>query len=83
MKVSEQLRELEEVAEKKAIRVSYEALGVGTGGLCKVRGEHRVILDKRSSERERVNLLAQILSKFSLDDIFVTEETRRLVELNS
>ena len=38
------------LAEKKSIRISYEAIGgeLGAGGLCKVKGVHRVIVDKRA-----------------------------------
>jgi hypothetical protein len=82
MKIDETLRELEGVAEKKKIRVSYEAIGgeLGAGGLCKVKGEHRVIVDKRATDGEKVTVLAQALSRFPLDDLFISEETRALIE---
>jgi hypothetical protein len=82
MKIAEMLRELEGVAEKKKIRVSYEMIGgeLGAGGLCKVKGEHRVIVDKRATDGEKVTVLAQALSGFPLDDIFISEETRALIE---
>ncbi len=82
MKIQDTLKELEAVAGKKGIRVAYEALGgeVGAGGLCKVRGEYRVIIDKRASPGERVTLLAQALGAFSLDDIFVAPEVREVIE---
>jgi hypothetical protein len=82
MKIDDTLAELEGVAEKKQIRVSYEALTgeVGTGGLCKVKGQLRIILDKRSSPGEKATALAQALSRVPLDDVFISEETRRLIE---
>jgi hypothetical protein len=82
MKIEDTLKELETLAEKKSIRVSYEAIGgeLGAGGLCKVKGEHRVIVDKRATSGEKVTVLAQALSKFSLEDVFVTEETRNLIQ---
>ena len=82
MKIDEQLRELEGVAEKKKIKVSYENIGgeLGAGGLCKVKGEHRVIVDKRATDGEKVTVLAQALSRFPLDDVFMTEKTRELIE---
>jgi hypothetical protein len=81
MKADEQLRELETVAEKKKIRVSYESIGgeLGMGGLCKVKGEHRVIIDKRATDGDKVNVLAAALSKFDLEDVFMTEELRSLI----
>jgi hypothetical protein len=82
MKIDETLRELEGVAEKKKIRVSYEAIGgeLGAGGLCKVKGEHRVIVDKRATDGEKVTVLAQALSRFPLEDVFMSEETRALIQ---
>jgi hypothetical protein len=81
VKIDETLRELEGVAEKKAIRISYEAIGgeLGAGGLCKVKGEHRVIVDQRATDGEKVTVLAQALSRFPLEDVFISEETRALI----
>ena len=83
MKIQDTLKELEGVAAKKNIRVSYESLSggeVGAGGLCKVKGEHRIIIDKRASPGERLTVLAQALSGFPLDDIFLAPELRELIE---
>jgi hypothetical protein len=82
MKIADQLKELETVAEKKRIRVSYENIGgeLGAGGLCKVKGEHRVIIDKRATDGDKVTVLAQALAQFPLDDVFMAEEVRALVE---
>ena len=81
MKIDETLRELEGVAEKKNIKVSYENIGgeLGAGGLCKVKGEHRVIVDKRATDGEQVTVLATALARFELDDVFISEELRALI----
>ena len=81
MKIADQLQELETVAEKKKIRVSYETIGgeLGAGGLCKVKGEHRVIVDKRATDGEKVTVLATALARFDLDDVFVSEEMRQVI----
>jgi hypothetical protein len=82
VKIDETLKELEGIAEKKSIRVSYENIGgeLGSGGLCKVKGEHRVIVDKRATDGEKVTVLAQALSRFPLDDVSISEKTRELIE---
>ncbi len=82
MKIDDTLRELEAVADKKGIRVNYEALGgeLGAGGLCKVKGQYRVIIDKRATPGERVTVLAQSLAGFALDDVFVAPEVRELIQ---
>ena len=81
MKIDETLAELEGVAAKKNIKVTYENIGgeLGAGGLCKVKGEHRVIVDKRATDGEKVTVLAQALARFSLEDVFITEKTRDLI----
>jgi hypothetical protein len=82
MKIDETLAELEGVAAKKNIKVTYENIGgeLGAGGLCKVKGEHRVIVDKRATDGEKVTVLAQALARFPLEDVFMTEKTRALIE---
>jgi hypothetical protein len=81
VKVQDTLVELESVAQKKTIRVSYEPIGgeLGAGGLCKVKGEHRIIVDKRATDGEKVTVLATALARFPLEDVFMSEETRQLI----
>ena len=59
------LAELEAAAGQLGVKVSYEALqaSVGMGGLCRVRGEYRMIIDKRSQVGERVATLASGLAR--------------------
>ena len=59
--------------------MTYENIGgeLGAGGLCKVKGEHRVIVDKRATDGEKVTVLAQALAKFPLeDDLHEREDAR-------
>jgi hypothetical protein len=62
------LEELETVAARLAVKVSYEALAasVGSGGLCRVKGEYRVIIDKRAQTGERIAALAQALGRLPM-----------------
>ena len=74
MKPAVMLSELESVASAVGVRVSYEALRatVGRGGLCRVKGEYRVIIDKRAGVGERAATLAASLAGFdwqSLDNL--------------
>ncbi len=81
MKIQDTLKELENVAEQKKIKVTYENIGgeLGAGGLCKVKGEHRVIVDKRATDGEKVTVLAQALSRFALEDVKISAGTRDLI----
>ena len=66
MKVAEQLRELERVADALGVKVSYEpmtGLVSGAGGLCRVKGQYRVIIDRRLKPAERTTLLADALRR--------------------
>lgn len=61
---------LEHAADQLGIRVTYEALqpvpGRSAGGLCKVKGEYRILLDKRATAEERVGTLATAIGQFEV-----------------
>jgi hypothetical protein len=83
MKFDRVLEELETAAEKAGITVQVDSLtgeGMGQGGLCKVRGQWRVIIDRRASAGERVVLLARALAGFDLEGLFLSPEARELLE---
>jgi hypothetical protein len=65
MKPEVVLELLEAAAEKLKVRVSYEPLqtSVVHGGLCRVKGDYRIIVDKRASAEERVTTLAAALAQ--------------------
>ncbi|HTE53921.1 MAG TPA: hypothetical protein VK698_23865 [Kofleriaceae bacterium] len=62
------LEELEAVAARLAVKVTYEALAatVGSGGLCRVKGQYRVIIDKRTQLGERLAALAHALGQLPM-----------------
>jgi hypothetical protein len=64
MKPEVMLELLEAAAEQLTVRVSYEPLqtSVVHGGLCRVKGEYRIIVDKRASAEERVTTLAAAIT---------------------
>jgi hypothetical protein len=59
------LEKLEATAAALGVKVSYEAIGarVSVGGLCKVKGVYRVIIDRRAAPTERVAVLASSLAR--------------------
>ncbi len=67
MKPEALLSELEQAADRRGVKVSYERLhtSVGVGGLCRVRGQYRVIIDKRAGTNERVATLARALARLA------------------
>jgi len=68
MKPKDMLAELESAARSINVKVSYESIAssVMRGGLCKVKGQYRVIIDKRLSAEERANTLAESLAGFEV-----------------
>ncbi|HEY8375735.1 MAG TPA: hypothetical protein VIK91_04560 [Nannocystis sp.] len=80
--VQKQLGELEQLAATLGVRVCYEAmtgLSQGSGGLCKVRGEWRVIMDRRLKPAERLTVLADALRTFDTEAYFVSPQVRALL----
>lgn len=60
----EMLEELEAALAQLGVKVSYEALQAGiSGGLCRVKGEYRLIADKKAPIGDRVATLAHGLAQ--------------------
>jgi hypothetical protein len=85
MKSEVMLELLEAAADQLAIKVSYEPLqtsGIQTGlrgGLCRVKGVYRVIIDKRASDEERVATLAAALATFDTSELELPQKVRDLI----
>ena len=77
----EQLTEaLEAACKQLGMEVRYEPLapgGVsGSGGLCKVKGEYRIIIDKKATSEERVVTLATALATFDTSELELAPKVR-------
>ncbi len=79
------LEQLESAATQLGVRVSYEQLAwsVGHGGLCRVRGEYRAIIDKRATPQERLTTLATALAGFDVSGIKLSAKLRELLDFHS
>ncbi len=82
MKIDQVFAEMEQVAKALGVRVSVENIGgeLGVGGLCRVKGEWRVILDKRATPGERAGVLAQALARFPMDGVDLSAPVREMIE---
>ena len=82
MKLEPLLQELEGAAQKLGVRVSYESLAesVGGGGLCKVKGVYRVIIEKRSTVGEKVSMLGRALAEVGAENVFLSPAARAIVD---
>jgi len=82
MKMDRVLEELEEAAKKAGVTVQHDSLtgeGTGQGGLCKVKGEWRIIVDRKATPGEKVVVLAQALGAFDLEGVYLSPEARDLL----
>lgn len=73
------LRELETVAARLSIPVCYEK-GEMRGGLCRLHGCPRVIINADLPPEEKADLLAESLAQTDLGDVYITPRVRRLIE---
>jgi hypothetical protein len=87
MKSDVMLELLEGAADQLGIKVSYEPLqtsGIQTGlrgGLCKVKGTYRVIIDKRATDEERVTTLATAIAGFDTTELELPQRVRDLLRM--
>jgi hypothetical protein len=87
MKADVLLGLLETTAEQLGVKVSYETLttavgnsGFGRGGLCRVKGQFRVIIDKRATSAERVTTLATALGGFDTTELKLAPAVREALD---
>jgi hypothetical protein len=76
------LADLESAAAKLGVKVSYEVLTDSAfgGGLCKVKGAYRVIIEKRGTTGEKAVTLAKALAALDTEGVFLTPPARDLVD---
>jgi len=76
----EQITEaLEQAAAQVGVKVRYEAMtgeSAGAGGLCKIRGEWTVMIDRKAAASDRVALLIEALAGFDTDGVYLAPEIR-------
>ena len=77
---------LEELAEEFGIQIRYEAINLDeelthiTGGLCQLRGKYLIIINSRSTMRERIQALVEALNHFDLDHVYIRPAVRKLLD---
>ncbi|MBN2574024.1 MAG: hypothetical protein JXP73_05610 [Deltaproteobacteria bacterium] len=83
MKADQIVEILETAAGQLGVKVQYESLAAsgptGGGGLCKVKGQWRVIIDKKTAPSERVSILADALATMDTESLFLPPKVRDLL----
>ena len=76
----EQITEaLEQAAAHLGIRVRYETMTgdtAGGGGLCKLKGQWCVIIDRKTPASDRAAVLVDALATFNTDDVYLPPQIR-------
>ena len=76
----EQITEtLEQAAKQMGVQVRYETMTgevSGGGGLCKVKGQWCVIIDRKVAPAERAATLTEALAQLDTDGVFLPPEVR-------
>ncbi len=75
---------LEELAEQLGISVWDESINLeetfSAGGLCRVEGKYILILNSKSTTREKIEVSLKALQQFDLSNIYVKPIIRELLE---
>ena len=83
MKHEQILEALEGAAKQLGVRVRYEALvatgASGAGGLCKVKGEWWLLIDRKTTPSERVSMLADALATFDTEGLELPAKAKEVI----
>ena len=87
MNAEQTYQELKDLAEKLGINVSEQSFR-NTGlkvksGLCKVKGQRLLIIDKHKSIYKRITIMASHLARIPHEDVFMVPAIRELLEKHS
>ena len=79
MHYTQLLTELEELTRQLGIQLRYEK-GDFDGGYCIVKEQKMLIVNKRLHDLRKASVLAQALSEFGLDSVFLKPALRKFIE---
>ncbi len=75
---------LKELAEQLGISVWDESINLeetfSAGGLCRVEGKYILILNSKTTTREKIEVSVKALQQFDLSDMYVKPVIRELLE---
>jgi hypothetical protein len=84
MKPEQIYQELKDLAEKLGINVSEQSFrhtGIKvTSGLCKVKGQDLMIIDKHKSVHKKIRIMASHLARIPHENVFIVPAIRALLE---
>ena len=78
--------QLEDLCERFGVKIRYEPIKEDedsihvVGGLCLLRGEYVVIINSKTTMRDRIETLATALKHFDLDQIYLRPAVRKIFD---
>lgn len=78
------LNHLEGLAERLGMTIRYEPLDTEeyfhAGGFCRVKGQDFVIINKKATPLEKINVLIDVLKRCDLADVYILPSLRALLD---
>lgn len=76
---------LETTASRLGVEIRYENLslpfGRSQGGYCKFEGKPLIIIDKKTSQRIKISIIAKGLKHIDLGNVFIPPAVRSIIEV--
>lgn len=82
MKISEKealMEELKELSTQMGYRIRFEK-GDFSGGMCLLKDENLLVVNKRFSLDRRIAIIARALAEIGIEDVYVKPAIRLLIE---
>lgn len=83
MKPDQLVAALESAALQLGVKVRYDSLGPqgvqSGGGLCRLRGQWTVIVDKKASPADKASVLVDALATFDVDPLQIPGKAKQLL----
>jgi hypothetical protein len=84
MKADQLTEILETAAQQLGVKVRYENLvasgPTGGGGLCKIKGEWCIIIDKKTAPSERASILCDALATMDTETVSLPPKVREMLD---
>ncbi|HOF05274.1 MAG TPA: hypothetical protein PK175_04880 [Syntrophales bacterium] len=84
MEDKESLNQLEELAARLGMKIRYESLpapgNMRLGGCCRVKGEEFVIIHRRASLQDKIQIIVDALKRHDLSDVYVLPSLRKMLD---
>ena len=78
------LSQLEELAEKLGILVRDENINIeessSPGGLCRIEGKYVIILNSKTTVKEKIQVMINALQQFDVSEIYIKPAIPELLE---